>query len=88
MNDVEWIDAALDQLADIYVATAAGDREGIVSAVEEIDRVLGQNGQIEGESRGGYHRIYFHDLLVVFFAIVPHAPIQVTGVRSNRRKNR
>jgi len=88
MNDVDWIDAALDQLAEIYVAAPVGVREEIVDAVEEIDRVLGRNGEIEGESRGGYHRIYFHDLLVVFFAVVPHSAIQVTGIRSNRRKTR
>ena len=85
MSEVAWTDAALDQLANIYVASAAGERNRLVAAVEEIDRRLGGNAPLEGESRGGNSRIYFHDLLVVLFTVAPHSPVMVAGVRPNKR---
>ena len=85
MNDVVWVDTAPDQLAAIYVATATGERNDPVAAVEAIDRTLGGNGPLEGQSRGGTSRVYFHDLLVITFAAEPNGPVTITGVRANKR---
>ena len=88
MNEVVWVDSALDQLAAIYVATAVGKRNDLVAAVEEVDRKLGGNGPLEGESRGGTSRIYFHDLLVITFADESDGPVTITGVRPNKRSRK
>ena len=85
MKTVVWVDAALDQLANIYVATASGERNELVAAVEEIDRKLGGNGALEGESRGGTSRVYFHDLLVITFAAESNGLVTIAEVRPNKR---
>ncbi len=46
---------------------------------------VGENGPLEGESRGGTSRIYFHDLLLVTFAVESNALITIAGVRPNKR---
>jgi plasmid stabilization system protein ParE len=85
MIAVEWTEKALDQLADIYVNVPREMRNPVVAAVEAIDRYLCEYGLKAGESRSGSIRIFFHELLVVNYAVNTENRILVTRVRPNRR---
>ena len=87
MNDVNWTDEALDQLAVIYVEAEPRDRNDITDVTAAIDAVLAAEGDSAGESRGANGRIYFHAMLVVLFAVEP-GHVFVTEVRANRRRPR
>jgi hypothetical protein len=87
MNDVSWTDEALDQLASIYLAAEASERNDITNVTAAIDAVLAAEGESVGESRGANGRIYFHAMLVVLFAVEP-GRIVVTEVRTNRPRRR
>ncbi len=84
MNEFNWWSAALDQLADIYVAATPDQREQLVREVDAVNQLLASNGQFEGESRDGYGRVKINSLLVVFFTVVPNEPTQVVQVRPNK----
>jgi hypothetical protein len=69
MHRVGWIDAALDELAAIWVDTDPDSRPEITTATLEIDRQLGLNPHRAGESRPGGRRIAFEPPLGVVFRI-------------------
>jgi hypothetical protein len=84
MNELNWWGAALDQLADIYVSAPAHLREELVREVDTVNQLLASNALFEGESRGGYGRVKFAELLVVFYTVVPNEAVQVVQVRPNK----
>ena len=87
MNDVVWSDESLDQLAAIYIAAAAGERDDLAHATDAIDHTLAESGETAGESRGDNGRVYFHPMLVVSFQ-VDGTVMRVTEVRANRPRRR
>lgn len=84
MNEFNWWEVALEQLADIYVSATAFQREALVREVDAVNQLLASDGQHEGESRGGYGRVKIVELLVVFYTVVPNEAVQVVQVRPNR----
>lgn len=57
---VEWKEAALDRLADLYVkAPDAAAREAIARCVERINAQLAANPWGPGEDRGPGRRVWF-----------------------------
>lgn len=88
MNEINWTEGALDNLASIYVETEAGLRNELVRAVEELEGILAERASIEGESRGGDTRIFFHKLLAVIYRAPKNEPVDVVEIRSNRRKRK
>ncbi len=85
MSVVVWRDRALDQLADVYVAASTDERKKLSAEVEYVNRRLAENGLFQGESRGGYGRVMFGDLLVIIYSVVPTEPTRVIEVRPNKR---
>lgn len=53
MFTVLWLGSALDQLADLYVASEPVERERMASGVEALNRRLAVSPLEVGESRGG-----------------------------------
>ena len=81
MYAVVWKDAALDELADVYVAADPADRARMAAGVEALNTRLAADPLDEGESRGGTRRIAFPDLLAVSFTIDPvDRVVRVTAV--------
>jgi hypothetical protein len=56
---VIWRDAALDQLADEYVAADLVTREAIDKAVQRLNAALAADPTDVGESRPGRRRVAF-----------------------------
>ena len=69
MYSVIWKTAALDHLADLYVAVSTEDRSRLSGGVESFNRQLEQDPSSIGESRTGGLRIAFLPLLVVTFQV-------------------
>lgn len=65
MNPVEWVDSALDQLADIYVRAEPADRLEVVTATMAVNGQLGDRPQARGESRGNGRRVAFFGRMTV-----------------------
>lgn len=59
MYAVIWRDAALDQLADAWVATDAAGRVAIDQAVQRLNAELATDPATFGESRTGRRRVAF-----------------------------
>ena len=64
---VEWTGAALDRLADIYVAAAVADRDEIEATTRRINATLAADPDVLGESRSGRSRVWFEYPLMVCF---------------------
>lgn len=64
-----WLDAVLDELADLYVAAEPADRARVAAAVEALNARLRLDPSAEGESREGSLRITFIPLLAVTFHV-------------------
>lgn len=69
MFTVTWLDAALDKLADLYVAANPMDHDRMAAGVDALNRRLARRPLDEGESRGGELRVAFPDLLAVRFRV-------------------
>ena len=67
---VTWKPATKGQLAGIWMA--ALDRAAVITAANTMDRLLRDNADREGESRGGISRILFVEPLVVVYDV--HEP--------------
>ncbi|MBX9626907.1 MAG: hypothetical protein K2X82_24110 [Gemmataceae bacterium] len=83
---VEWEDAILDRLADLYVAEPdPAVREAIARCVEAINRRLAADPWTLGESRGPGRRVWFHPPLLVGYELLPGGRVRVFHV--NRSKD-
>jgi hypothetical protein len=81
MYDVIWLDAALDQLADVYTAADRDTQDRIAAAVDAFNQRLARDPHNEGESRAGRYRIAFPRPLAVRFWIDDAARVvRVTAV--------
>ena len=69
MNDVIWDEAALEELADIWVAVAQTERERIEEAILRLNEKLKRAPQTEGESRSGNVRVTFEIPLTVWYRV-------------------
>ena len=69
MFRVEWLQSALNDLADAWMQGDAAQREAINVAVRGIDFRLERNPQTEGESRDKEIRVTFAAPLAVTFEI-------------------
>ena len=69
MYTVIWLDAALDDLADLYVAADPANRERMAAGLVRLNRRLADHPQEEGESREGSYRLAFADLLAIRFRV-------------------
>jgi hypothetical protein len=69
MFAVIWANAALDELADVYVAATAEERIRIAAGVDALNTRLASDPLNEGEARTGKYRIAFPDLLAVVFRV-------------------
>jgi len=82
-----WRSEALDELADMWVASTPKVRTRIHTAVEYINNILQITPYQFGESREGIARVGFADLLVVFYKVNEEALTSVVGhIRLNRRR--
>jgi hypothetical protein len=88
MKLATWTNAALDALTDIDMSVTAEQRAVLVSAVNEINRILSEEAAILGESRGEHQRINFHSLLVVMWSNYTGLHVQVVAVRPNHTNYR
>ena len=77
----DWDEAASDELADIWVAATPEERDRIEAAVLRANRLIRDDPQGAGESRGGKARVLFVDQLTVWFRVPPGGVARVTHVR-------
>jgi hypothetical protein len=64
-----WLDAVLDDLANLYVSAGAEERARMAAAIEALNTRLRNDPLAEGESREGNLRITFIPLLAVTFHV-------------------
>jgi hypothetical protein len=57
MFRVEWLQNALDELANIWVQADSALRQAITAATHRIDQELKVNPYLQSESRGGDERV-------------------------------
>lgn len=69
MNDPEWADEALDELADIYVLATPSDRDAIARRVQALNTALKINPLSVGEDRGSNLRVDANPVLTVWFRV-------------------
>jgi hypothetical protein len=69
MFSVEWVETALNDLANLWTQADPLTRSHITSATNAIDRRLALNGPGEGESRIHGRRILFEFPLGIIFRI-------------------
>lgn len=67
MFEVEWLEAAADELATIWTDADSADRQAITSATHSIDQELQAAPHTKGESRPNGRRICFAPPLGVTF---------------------
>lgn len=67
---VEWLETALDELANVWLQADSPTRRAISLAARQIERVLSANPE-EGESRTGGRRIIFSEPLAAVFEFEP-----------------
>jgi hypothetical protein len=75
MYEVEWLDAAVQELAGIWLAANTDDRAKVNQATRMIDQSLRHNPYQKGESRPSGRRIFFALPIGVFFRVERHAPV-------------
>jgi hypothetical protein len=71
MFQVEWLQSALDALADGWVRAAPAERPRITGAADQIDWRLQHDPQNEGESRSAGRRVLLVPPLTVVYRIEP-----------------
>lgn len=69
MFQVHWLQAALDDLARIWLDARAHDRPAVTGAARTIDEILRANPEQEGESRSGDERVTFVSPLGLEFEV-------------------
>ena len=80
----EWDDASSDALADIWVVATPAERDEIERAVVLANRLLTDNPENEGESRGGSDRVLIVRPLTVWYRVRPGPRAVVFNVRRAR----
>ena len=87
MMRVEWLQSALDDLADIWTRADSPRRKAITVASHDVDHRLGNDPWHAGESRSGSQRVLFAEPLIVFFRIEADGrTVTVLSVREWRRR--
>lgn len=71
MYRVEWLQAALDELAGYWVSADPSERQAITNASHELEQQLRTNAPTQGESRPRGRRIAFVPPLALTFRIEP-----------------
>lgn len=69
MFRVEWLQTALDELANLWTQADSAQRQAITSATHNLENRLQRDPANEGESRSGDHRITFVAPLAIRFKI-------------------
>jgi len=69
MYAVIWMDAALDALADAYVAADLSERDALEKAVLRINAQLASDPIAFGESRPGKRRIGFDKPCAIYYVV-------------------
>lgn len=82
----EWIDAAKDDLADLWVAAPPDERDEIERAVLRENRLLADDPENEGESRPGNARVLIVSPLTIWYRVQPGPQARVFGVRRFRKR--
>ncbi len=77
---VEWEEATLDRLADIYVDATPDERDAIARCVEAINARLAVDPRTPGEDRGPGRRVWFRHPLVVGYDLTPGGDVLVNHV--------
>jgi hypothetical protein len=86
MIKVEWLQSALDELANLWMLADSVEREAITSATHVLDERLRSNPHEEGESRPQGLRITFVPPLAVRFRVERNGQsVTVLHVRLFRR---
>ena len=81
MWTVDWLQSALDELADLWNQADAASRQHITSACNEIDQRLKRNPNSEGESRADDRRILFvYPLAVLYRVINDNSKVEILHV--------
>ena len=73
MIRLEWVDAARDEWADIYVAANPADREVMANEMEQILRQLQRDPLEVGEAKAPFLRVVIGGPLVVWFKVSAEA---------------
>jgi hypothetical protein len=88
MFQVVWVEASLDELAEIWTRADSTVRHAITVAADAVDRELSTNPYSKGESREDQERIFFvHPLGIEFSIDAQHSIIRVQRVWNIRRKH-
>jgi hypothetical protein len=69
MFRVAWTQTALDELADAWMKADAGQRAGITTAAQFVDRILQVDPENQGESRTDGYRVLFRLPLGLVFQV-------------------
>jgi hypothetical protein len=89
MYRVEWLQSALDELADIWTRSNSIERAAITSASHVLDTYLKGDPHDEGESRAHGRRITFVPPLAVTFRIEEDdQTVTVLQVRAFRQRKK
>jgi hypothetical protein len=73
MIRLEWVDAARDEWANIYVAAGQTEREMMADEMERLLDRLKQDPLEVGESKAPFLRVAIGGPLVVWFKVSPEA---------------
>jgi hypothetical protein len=69
MFHVEWLETALDDLANLWTQADSNQRQGITSATHLLEQRLSSDPMRDSESRAEGHRITFVPPLAIRFQI-------------------
>jgi hypothetical protein len=69
MFHVQWLPAALDDLARIWLKANSAERQEITAASRQLDKSLQDHPETQGESRDNEERVVFAQPLGVRIAI-------------------
>jgi hypothetical protein len=87
MYRVEWLQSALDELADQWTRANSAERQAITTASHAMERRLAEDPASEGESRPSGRRITFIPPLAITFRVNADArTVWVVQVRVFRRR--
>jgi hypothetical protein len=88
MFTVLWADAALNELANLWVQADSSLRKAITAATNQIDKRLQKDPHNEGESRGGQARVLFEfPLGTKFEADQAQSVVRVLHVWTYKRRS-
>jgi hypothetical protein len=87
MFQIVWLQAALDELADIWTRADSAARKAITAAAHTVDQSLETAPRDQGESREGEDRVFFvHPLGIQFDIDDVRARVRVLHVWDIRRQ--